>query len=134
MRIALFQTQGSPGDVEANITAAEVAAAQAKAGGADMLVLPEMFLSGYAIGELAFELAEPAEGDSARRMADAAAATASLFFTVMGSTARAGIATTPRPLSMRAGGTAPPTARHICWVMANAPYTRRAMILAVHTY
>ncbi|WP_404382002.1 nitrilase-related carbon-nitrogen hydrolase [Caenispirillum salinarum] len=72
MRIALFQTQGSPGDVEANITAAEEAAARAKAGGADLLILPEMFLSGYAIGELAFELAESADGDSARRMAEAA--------------------------------------------------------------
>jgi predicted amidohydrolase len=72
MRIALFQTQGTPGDVEANITSAEEAAARAKAGGADLLILPEMFLSGYAIGELAFELAESADGASARRMAEAA--------------------------------------------------------------
>lgn len=72
MRIALFQTQGSPGDVEANITSAEEAAAKAKAGGADILILPEMFLSGYAIGELAFELAECPDGASARRMAEAA--------------------------------------------------------------
>lgn len=72
MRLALFQTPGTPGDVDANITAAEEAAARARAGGADLLVLPEMALSGYDIGELAFELAEPPDGAAARRMAEAA--------------------------------------------------------------
>lgn len=72
MRIALCQTQGTPGDVEANIAAAEEAAARARAGGADLMILPEMYLSGYDIGELAFELAEAPDGPASRRMAEAA--------------------------------------------------------------
>lgn len=72
IRIAIHQTQGTPGDIDANIAAAEEAAARAKAGGAHLLILPEMYLSGYDIGELAFELAEPAEGPNFKRMAEAA--------------------------------------------------------------
>ncbi|GAA0601082.1 carbon-nitrogen hydrolase family protein [Caenispirillum bisanense] len=72
LRIALYQTEGTPGDIDANIAAAEEAAARARAGGAQLLILPEMYLSGYDIGELAYELAEPAEGPNFKRMAEAA--------------------------------------------------------------
>lgn len=72
IRIAIHQTQGTPGDIDANLTAAEEAAARARGGGANLLILPEMYLSGYDIGELAFELAEPPEGPAFRRMAEAA--------------------------------------------------------------
>lgn len=69
MRIALFQTAGDPAnDPAANLDRLAEAAARARAGGADLLVAPEMFLSGYAIGhEAARRLAEPMDGPSARR-------------------------------------------------------------------
>ncbi|MGI4896295.1 MAG: carbon-nitrogen hydrolase family protein [Janthinobacterium lividum] len=51
MEIACLQTAGTPGDVEANLTSLEVAAASAAAGGADLLVTPEMFVTGYDLGD-----------------------------------------------------------------------------------
>ena len=76
MRLALWQTAGDPGnDPAANLDRLEAAAAKAAAGGADLLLAPEMFLTGYNIGrEAALAKAEPAEGPSARRAADIARA------------------------------------------------------------
>jgi predicted amidohydrolase len=76
MRIALLQTAGDPsGTPAANLDLLADAAARAKAGGADLLVAPEMFLTGYAIGrEAAAERAEPADGASARRAGEIAQA------------------------------------------------------------
>ncbi|WP_369056032.1 nitrilase-related carbon-nitrogen hydrolase [Kineococcus terrestris] len=56
MELACWQTAGAagePGDpavVEANLAALDAAAAEAAAGGADLLVTPEMVLTGYAVG------------------------------------------------------------------------------------
>ncbi|WP_029355099.1 carbon-nitrogen hydrolase family protein [Bosea sp. 117] len=71
MRLALLQTAGAPSNAPAdNLDRLEAAAAHAAAGGADLLVAPEMFLTGYAIGrEAAARHAEPADGPSARRAA-----------------------------------------------------------------
>jgi predicted amidohydrolase len=49
MRIALAQLDARLGDLEANRTSAGAAAAEAAAEGADLLVLPELYLSGYAL-------------------------------------------------------------------------------------
>jgi predicted amidohydrolase len=50
MKIALYQGPGKINDVEASWLHLAEVAAQAKAGGADLLILPEMYLSGYNIG------------------------------------------------------------------------------------
>ncbi|WP_207479956.1 carbon-nitrogen hydrolase family protein [Arenibaculum pallidiluteum] len=69
MRIALHQTAGHPGDVAANLAEADAAAAGASAAGARLLILPEMFLTGYDIGPEIHALAEPLDGPSHSAMA-----------------------------------------------------------------
>jgi predicted amidohydrolase len=65
MKIALCQTAGHPGKVEKNLALMEQAAGKAAAEGARLLVLPEMFLTGYNIGADAQRLAEPSDGPAA---------------------------------------------------------------------
>ncbi|SCW44844.1 carbon-nitrogen hydrolase family protein [Ancylobacter rudongensis] len=74
MRLALLQTAGDPSNEPvANLARLDAAAAEAAAGGADLLLAPEMFLTGYNIGrEAAVAKAEPAEGTSARRAGEIA--------------------------------------------------------------
>jgi predicted amidohydrolase len=68
MRIALFQGPEGPGDVAANLEALDARAAEAGRRGAQLLICPEMFLSGYNIGaEAAARLSEPADGPSVAR-------------------------------------------------------------------
>ncbi|MEV5490955.1 carbon-nitrogen hydrolase family protein [Streptomyces bobili] len=72
MRIALLQSSGRPGSVVENLKVLDEAAGRAAAAGAGLLVAPEMFLTGYAIGDDIAHLAEPADGDSADAVADLA--------------------------------------------------------------
>ena len=59
MRIALYQCPPLPLDVSGNVHRLAQQASQAAAQGADLLVCPEMFLTGYNIGAAAaFSLAE----------------------------------------------------------------------------
>ncbi len=51
LSIALWQVASVPGDVAANLRALDAAAGEANAAGAHVLVTPEMFLTGYNIGE-----------------------------------------------------------------------------------
>ncbi|MCS0639739.1 carbon-nitrogen hydrolase family protein [Streptomyces sp. LP05-1] len=69
LRTALLQSSGRPGDVAANLAALDEAAGRAAATGAGLLVVPEMFLTGYAIGDGVARLAEPADGPSAEAVA-----------------------------------------------------------------
>lgn len=70
MRLAMWQTAGFPADVDANLTALERTASVAAAAGADLLLCPECWLSGYHIGaEAAAELSETRDGVSATRIA-----------------------------------------------------------------
>jgi predicted amidohydrolase len=70
MRIAVFQGPKEHGDVAQNLERLEAAALQAAAEGARLLVCPEMFLTGYAIGaEAMARLAEAVDGPAARRVA-----------------------------------------------------------------
>jgi len=63
MKIALCQTPGHVADPAAAFALMSAKAAEAKAAGADILLLPEMYLSGYNIGpEQARALAVTAEG------------------------------------------------------------------------
>lgn len=72
MRTALLQSSGRPGRVVENLKVLDEAAGRAADAGAGLLVAPEMFLTGYAIGSDVPVLAEPADGDSADAIADIA--------------------------------------------------------------
>lgn len=72
MRTALLQSSGRPGSLVGNLKVLDETAARAAAAGAGLLVAPEMFLTGYAIGDDIGRLAEPADGDSADAVAEIA--------------------------------------------------------------
>lgn len=72
LTIAGLQHRGVPGDVDANLDIIAQAARDASARGAELLVTPEMFVTGYNIGD---RLAPLATADLVDRVADVAAAT-----------------------------------------------------------
>lgn len=73
MYLTLYQCTPGPDDVAGNLRRLEQAAQQAVRNGADLLVLPEMYLSGYNIGaKRVAELAEGCDGPSAQRIAEIA--------------------------------------------------------------
>jgi 5-aminopentanamidase len=72
MRTALLQSSGRAGSVAANLDVLDAAAGRAAAAGAGLLVTPELFLTGYAIGAGLARLAEPADGDAADAIAETA--------------------------------------------------------------
>lgn len=74
MRIAVAQTRGEPRNVNANLALLEHRARAAREAGADALVMPELFLTGYNIGASTARLAEPFDGPSVARAADIARA------------------------------------------------------------
>ena len=72
LTIALWQTPYAPTTAQA-LQRLDETAAQARAEGAGLLITPEMFLTGYAIGpERAAALAEPADGALSRAVASIA--------------------------------------------------------------
>ncbi|MDQ8703264.1 carbon-nitrogen hydrolase family protein [Streptomyces sp. LHD-70] len=73
LRSALLQSSGRPGDVAWNLRVLDEAAGRAADAGAGLLVAPEMYLTGYAIGADVPRLAEPADGPSAEAVAKIAA-------------------------------------------------------------
>ncbi|MET7722340.1 carbon-nitrogen hydrolase family protein [Streptomyces mirabilis] len=72
MRTALLQSSGRPGSVVENLKVLDEAAGRAAAASAGLVAAPEMFLTGYAIGDDIARLAEPADGDSADAVAEIA--------------------------------------------------------------
>ncbi|MEU4498963.1 carbon-nitrogen hydrolase family protein [Streptomyces sp. NPDC023998] len=72
LRTALLQSSGRPGSVAENLNVLDDAASNAAAAGARLLICPEMFLTGYAIGDEVPVLAEPADGPGARAVAEIA--------------------------------------------------------------
>ncbi len=62
MRIALVQNDSHPGDKALQLCALEKAAAAASEQHADLLVCPELFMTGYNLGPRIAELAEPQGG------------------------------------------------------------------------
>ncbi|MGW0085977.1 carbon-nitrogen hydrolase family protein [Streptomyces sp. NPDC003393] len=72
MRTALLQSSGHPGAVAENLRVLDAAAGRAAAAGAALLLAPEMFLTGYAIGDDIGRLAESADGESADAIAELA--------------------------------------------------------------
>ncbi|MFF3628028.1 carbon-nitrogen hydrolase family protein [Streptomyces sp. NPDC002164] len=73
LRTALLQSSGRPGHVDTNLAALDEAARRAADAGARLMVCPELFLTGYAIGADVARLAEPADGPSAGAVARIAA-------------------------------------------------------------
>ncbi len=73
LRTALLQSSGRPGSVDANLAALDEAAGRAAAAGAGLLIAPELYLTGYAIGDDIARLAEPVDGESAKAVAEIAA-------------------------------------------------------------
>ena len=70
MRLAVYQGPADAMDVAAALDLLERTATETAARGGTMLVCPEMYLTGYAIGaEAARRLAEPVDGPSATRAA-----------------------------------------------------------------
>jgi 5-aminopentanamidase len=67
MKLAAYQGSGTSGAPVANL---ELMAEQAQLAadlGAELLIFPELFLSGYNIGDSAWKLAEPVNGSSLKR-------------------------------------------------------------------
>ena len=72
LTIAGLQHPGHPGDVDANLAVVAEAAREARGRGADLLVTPEMFVTGYNIGaRVAALAARPLADEVARVAADA---------------------------------------------------------------
>jgi hypothetical protein len=71
LRVAAWQCLPGPLDVAGNLARLAAACAQVADNGADVLVTPEMFTSGYDIpAEETLRLAEPADGPTARAVAE----------------------------------------------------------------
>ncbi|MFW0783863.1 carbon-nitrogen hydrolase family protein [Gordonia sp. CPCC 206044] len=62
LRIALWQCESRPGSVTHNLGRLAATAAAAAARSADLLITPEMYVTGYAIGADARRLADPVSG------------------------------------------------------------------------
>lgn len=71
-RVALAQLEPHLYDKEANLAKAEEAIRQAASQHAAAVLFPELYLTGYSLGERVLEMAEPLDGPSVRRVADLA--------------------------------------------------------------
>lgn len=75
MKLALVQFQSVLGDVEASMARALPMIDEAAAAGANMVVFPELFTTGYhldTVGPRMTELAEPIDGPTVRALQEAA--------------------------------------------------------------
>ncbi|MGK9054606.1 carbon-nitrogen hydrolase family protein [Neorhizobium petrolearium] len=73
MKIAGYQMQPVVGDIEANLAKIETAAEKAAAQGVDLLIAPELALTGYGAAERFPGLAMPAHGPVTDRLSEIAA-------------------------------------------------------------
>jgi len=69
VKLAVCQEKSAAGDVPGAIEIMRRRALAAAAAGAGLAIFPEMFLTGYNIGDAVFKLAEPVDGPSAGRAA-----------------------------------------------------------------
>jgi len=67
MKLAIYQCAGHFLNVSANLELLAQTAASASAQGADFLVLPELFLSGYNVGDDIHQVGEAQDGDAIAR-------------------------------------------------------------------
>ena len=75
MRISLAQLDSRLGDVDANLESAHAAVAAAVAEGADLVLFPELYLSGYSIGTVDADLSMRADDPRIEKLALAAGST-----------------------------------------------------------
>ena len=73
MKVALYQGPGKPAEVEENLKIIHRKAVSAAEKGADLIIFPELFITGYNIGQAVLELAEPAGGPACRSVSRIAA-------------------------------------------------------------
>ena len=71
-KVALAQLECVVGDKEANLAKMGEMVRRAKAGGARLVIFPELSLTGYVCRDLFYELAEPIPGPSTERVAEMA--------------------------------------------------------------
>ena len=69
MKVAIYQGQGRPKRVAENLDIIRSAALSAAKQGARLIIFPEMFLTGYNIGDAVFGLAESPDGSGAQKAA-----------------------------------------------------------------
>jgi len=72
IRLALAQISSKRENKDENLTKFEKITQKAKEQGADLVIFPEMSLTGYVVRDQLYELAEPIPGPSVRRMEDIA--------------------------------------------------------------
>ncbi|HEY9643457.1 MAG TPA: nitrilase-related carbon-nitrogen hydrolase, partial [Coleofasciculaceae cyanobacterium] len=72
MQLAIYQGSGFAVDVPANLELLAKLSATVAAQGGDFLILPELFLTGYNIGDAVWQVAEPFEGKSLQCVAQIA--------------------------------------------------------------
>jgi predicted amidohydrolase len=72
LRVALAQVECTLGDIEANARRAREAIAEARDGGADLIVFPELSLCGYALGAVASDVALRVDDPAITGLADEA--------------------------------------------------------------
>lgn len=70
--IAVAQMHCCPGDVDANLVMIDAMVRQAADEGAQLVIVPEMATTGYFISDRLDQLAEPADGPTAKRLAQLA--------------------------------------------------------------
>lgn len=69
MKIAALQMQAVPGDIEANLARIASAAKEAAAGGARLLIAPELAVNGYGAADAFARHASPADGELVAQLA-----------------------------------------------------------------
>jgi len=67
MKVSIYQGAGALGKVDQNLEIIHRSALSAAQQGADLIIFPEMFLTGYNAGDSVFELAETSAGPSAQK-------------------------------------------------------------------
>ena len=80
MRILLAQVDSQTGELEANIARAEQVIAEAVGTGTDLVVFPELSLSGYAIGDLKEDISISPDDERMVKLARAATKGAGVLF------------------------------------------------------
>jgi predicted amidohydrolase len=73
MKIGVYQARGVAGDAAAAVCRIRIVVRKAAAQGADLVIFPELFVSGYNAGPAVRSLAEPADGQTAAAVAAVAA-------------------------------------------------------------
>jgi predicted amidohydrolase len=69
MKIALYQGAGKPTGIDENLAIIQRNALSAAGQGADLIIFPELFLTGYNIGKQVRKLTEPADGPACQSVA-----------------------------------------------------------------